>query len=207
MKKLLPEHEVFLKEYEPIILKKVTGSAIKCSQERRDCCQYVRIELLKAYANRLKYAEWDNVVRAVITRRIKDYVGKVMRSPAATGSFVNAQHGYTAYGEQLVTYYDESDNPSGWDLDSYDNPVEREERLAHLKDVWNQICDHDEELTDWEVHYLFTLEKLSESSSIPDNSADIVREMGYRASKTVIEQYEENVQTLRDKLRGWSISL
>jgi len=206
MKKLLPEHETFIAQYTPTIKKKVANSAIKCSQERNDCFQYVCIELIKAYSNRLKYADWDNVVRAVISRRIKDYIGKMMRSPAATGSFINAQRGYTVYGDQLITQYDEADNPSGWDLDvESEGDVERSERLESLRKTWNSICDHEEDLTDWEVNYLYTLERLSYEGVIPDDSAGIVREMGQRASVKVISEYNTNVAELRNKLQQWQI--
>lgn len=76
---LLKQHEHFLDEYEPLINKSVYYDVSNVN-DREDVAQHVRVALIKSFKSRYKYENWDNVVRSIIKRRIKDYLKKSFRN-------------------------------------------------------------------------------------------------------------------------------
>jgi hypothetical protein len=98
---LLQQHEKFIEEYDDVIREKVCYDVSNIN-DRDDVSQHVRMALIKSFKSRYKYDDWDNVVRSIIKRRIRDYLKKTFRQ---TNNLTNEYTEENTSGEEF--FYEE----------------------------------------------------------------------------------------------------
>lgn len=140
-----PIHEEFLEKYEPDINLKV-NVAFQNYHEREDVKQEMRMELIKSYKSKYKYADWHNIVRGIINRRIIDYRKDLYRTPLL--DLQNYNNGKDNFLDHIL------DNKSS-DVWKEDRPFTEAIEASDLLDsVLSVYANSEEEFDEWEQEYM-----------------------------------------------------
>jgi DNA-directed RNA polymerase specialized sigma24 family protein len=145
---LQPIHEAFLEKYEPDINLKV-NVAFQDYHEREDAKQEMRVELIKSYKSRDKHADWHNIVRGIINRRIIDYRKRLYRTP-----LVNMPN-HRDNGDDFMAHIIENKIAEGQEVDSdFTDSVETADFLDNVLSVY---ANAEDEFDEWEQEYVEVL--------------------------------------------------
>jgi len=191
---LTPKHEEFLAQYEREIQIKV-DSAFKDIHERQDVKQEIRVELIKAYKNRLKYADWHYVVLNAIKCRIKDYKKRLYKVPLFDVTIKDKQSADT-----LIQYILDTHMSDDLEAETVARmySIETSDLLESLLSLF-AWCEED--FTEWEKEYMSWLYgKYTDDKNYPlENEKKRMELMGYGPEDR--KEFRQLAQQFTDKIK------
>ena len=158
--------------------------------EKQDIKQRIRLELLKCYINRWKYTTYDNVVRSMVQRRIKDFQKAIWRER-------------NRVKVETDLYRDDEEDKE------FTEPVEAHQHdllaIDRIKDFHVRATEGDlkHSFTDWEKECLDSLMFLYDEDCSMDLD-DIIELAGEETSdKRVRATFSVKFSKFREKMQGY----
>ncbi len=195
LKWLTPEHVKFLEEYEEKIQIKV-NIALRDVHERQDLKQTIRLELIKAYKNRLKYgADWNNIVLGIINRRIIDYKKVLFKVPLFTTMLKSGEDDTLSFMEFLINQHHE-ENTDG----KKTGVSSKIEAVDFVQTILSLYAWSEEEFDEWEQEYMERMYASYEENPLLAIDKESVRMelMGVEPKKR--NEFRKKVERFTEKL-------
>lgn len=124
------------------------NNTIKDVTERDDVKQYVQLELIKAYKNHKKYADWRNIVLSIIKRRIFDYRKRLRKNPLWK---------YQAHTDGEENAQDRIDRINLDHGNINADATSRYEKTDTLETIWYLVGENEHLFTSWDLDYIGAL--------------------------------------------------
>lgn len=177
------KHEKFLAEYETTIKSKV-DSSFNNYHEREDVKQEVRLELIKAYKSHKKYADWPNIVKGIINRRIIDYRKRLYKAPLFTDLM---------FGQEVDQKLNDSlaEKLIHQSRGLHEEGIDNIGLSDYIETLWNKFAEYNK-FDDWEMEYLVTLfDRYDEGDIELDDEQYRMQLMGYESADEELCSNEE----------------
>jgi hypothetical protein len=195
IKRVTEEHLDFLNEYEKLIDIRV-NSTIRDIAERDDVKQYVKLELIKAYKNHRKYADWKNIVLSIIKRRIFDYRKKIYKTP------LYELHNRKGLDDTYKTSQEVIDSMYLNRGEINENENSRFETSDYLEHIWRLVGENEHLFTEWELDYIGALYDAYDNDIGFETEPERLELMGIPlGNKAEVKVFRKQVKKFIEKVR------
>ena len=167
----------------------------------KDVKQYLRLELIKSYKNKLKYADWHNIVRSIIKRRIKDYKKRLNKVPLFQVAFNRPDMTDKEISDYLENYLFQS-------IGSEDITLKCD-LVDYLQYIWDKMCRNRHLFSEEECHYINFLYDVYEQvdgythADFDNTSLHMMILNGLNIKDEVdIKQFNRSIRSIKKKIKG-----